>query len=409
MKKIENPFDNAKKQIEKAAKVGKFNPEMIEILKRPERVIEVEIPIKLDNSKIKIFHGFRVQHNSARGPYKGGLRFHPETNLDEVKALATWMTIKCAVVNIPYGGGKGGIEVDIKSLSTGELEKLTKAFVQKIYHFIGPKIDIPAPDVNTNSQIMDWFADEYSKLTGDKTPAVVTGKSLKKGGSLGRDTATARGGQIVLNEFEKLSKTKIKTAVIQGFGNAGKNFAQLLYNQGVKIVAISDSTGGIFDSKGLIPNKIAKLKEKYSGIANIPKAKIITNSKLLVQNVDLLVPAALENVITANNANKIKAKIIIELANGPTTPEADKILNKNKILVIPDILANAGGVTVSYFEWKQNLSNDYWDKEKIDKNLIKIMSKTSQEIYAVSKNEKVSLRLAAYILAIKRIIKSTNI
>lgn len=323
-----NPFTSAIQVIDEAVKIGDLNKEIAEYIKKPEKIVEVNIPVRMDNGKLKTFKGFRIQHNNFRGPYKGGLRFHPETNLDEVKALATWMSMKCAVVDIPYGGGKGGIEVDVKELSEKELEKLTRSFARQVYNFVGPKIDIPAPDVNTNPKIIDWFYDEYSKIVGKKTPAVVTGKSIKNGGSLGRDTATARGAQIVLNQLIKKYKFPIETVAIQGFGNAGENIAKLLYKQGLKIIAISDSSGAIYDPSGIDPNKISGLKKKFDRIANIPNVKIISNEKMIQLEVDLLALAALENVITEKNAKQINCKVILELANGPTTPEADKIIGK---------------------------------------------------------------------------------
>lgn len=403
-----NPFISAQQVIDQAVKIGDLNKELAEYIKEPEKIVEVNVPVRMDSGKLKIFKGFRVQHNNFRGPYKGGLRFHPETNLDEVKALATWMSIKCAIVDIPYGGGKGGIEVDVKELSEKELEKLTRSFVKQVYNFVGPKIDIPAPDVNTNPKIIDWFYDEYSKIVGKKTPAVVTGKSIKNGGSLGRDTATARGAQIVLNQLIKKYKFPIETVAIQGFGNAGENIAKLLYKQGLKIIAISDSSGAIYDPSGIDPKKISELKKKFGRIANIPNAKIISNEKMIQLDADLLALAALENVITEKNAKQINCKVILELANGPTTPEADKIIGK-KIKILPDILTNAGGVTVSYFEWLQNLKQNSWSADKVDKKLIKIMSQASDEIFALSEKKKITFRQAAYVIAIGKIIKSAKI
>ena len=403
-----NPFISAQQVIDQAVKIGDLNKELAEYIKEPEKIVEVNVPVRMDSGKLKIFKGFRVQHNNFRGPYKGGLRFHPETNLDEVKALATWMSIKCAIVDIPYGGGKGGIEVDVKKLSEKEIEKLTRSFVRQVHNFVGPKIDIPAPDVNTNPKIIDWFYDEYSKIVGKKTPAVVTGKSIKNGGSLGRDTATARGAQIVLNQLIKKYKFPIETVAIQGFGNAGENIAKLLYKQGLKIIAISDSSGAIYDPSGIDPNKISGLKKKFDRIANIPNVKIISNEKMIQLEVDLLALAALENVITEKNAKQINCKVILELANRPTTPEADKIIGK-KIKILPDILTNAGGVTVSYFEWLQNLKQSSWSADKVDKKLIKIMSQASDEIFALSEKKKITFRQAAYVIAVGKIIKSAKI
>jgi len=403
-----NPFTSAIQVIDEAVKIGDLNKELAEYIKKPEKIVEVNIPVRMDNGKLKTFKRFRIQHNNFRGPYKGGLRFHPETNLDEVKALATWMSMKCAVVDIPYGGGKGGIEVDVKELSEKELEKLTRSFARQVYNFVGPKIDIPAPDVNTNPKIIDWFYDEYSKIVGKKTPAVVTGKSIKNGGSLGRDTATARGAQIVLNQLIKKYKFPIETVAIQGFGNAGENIAKLLYKQGLKIIAISDSSGAIYDPSGIDPNKISGLKKKFGRIANIPNVKIISNEKMIQLDVDLLALAALENVITEKNAKQINCKVILELANRPTTPEADKIIGK-KIKILPDILTNAGGVTVSYFEWLQNLKQSSWSADKVDKKLRDIMSQASDEIFALSEKKKITFRQAAYVIAVDKIIKSAKI
>ena len=403
-----NPFISAQQVIDQAVKIGDLNKELAEYIKEPEKIVEVNVPVRMDSGKLKIFKGFRVQHNNFRGPYKGGLRFHPETNLDEVKALATWMSIKCAIVDIPYGGGKGGIEVDVKKLSEKEIEKLTRSFVRQVHNFVGPKIDIPAPDVNTNPKIIDWFYDEYSKIVGKKTPAVVTGKSIKNGGSLGRDTATARGAQIVLNQLIKKYKFPIETVAIQGFGNAGENIAKLLYKQGLKIIAISDSSGAIYDPSGIDPNKISGLKKKFDRIANIPNVKIISNEKMIQLEVDLLALAALENVITEKNAKQINCKVILELANRPTTPEADKIIGK-KIKILPDILTNAGGVTVSYFEWLQNLKQSSWSADKVDKKLRDIMSQASDEIFALSEKKKITFRQAAYVIAVDKIIKSAKI
>lgn len=403
-----NPFISAQQVIDQAVKIGDLNKELAEYIKEPEKIVEVNVPVRMDSGKLKIFKGFRVQHNNFRGPYKGGLRFHPETNLDEVKALATWMSIKCAIVDIPYGGGKGGIEVDVKKLSEKEIEKLTRSFVRQVHNFVGPKIDIPAPDVNTNPKIIDWFYDEYSKIVGKKTPAVVTGKSIKNGGSLGRDTATARGAQIVLNQLIKKYKFPIETVAIQGFGNAGENIAKLLYKQGLKIIAISDSSGAIYDPSGIDPNKISGLKKKFDRIANIPNVKIISNEKMIQLEVDLLALAALENVITEKNAKQINCKVILELANRPTTPEADKIIGK-KIKILPDILTNAGGVTVSYFEWLQNLKQSSWSADKVDKKLRDIMSQASDEIFALSEKKKITFRQAAYVIAVGKIIKSAKI
>jgi glutamate dehydrogenase/leucine dehydrogenase len=409
MQNSNNPFDSAMIQIDQAINIAGISSKYLNVIKVPQRIIDVAIPIKMSDGKIRIFRGYRVQHNNARGPFKGGIRFHPETNMDEVKALSVWMTFKCATVGIPLGGGKGGIELNPKELSTSELERLTRGYVRAIFDNVGPTKDIPAPDVYTTPQIMAWYADEYSKIAKKKTLSCVTGKPVELGGSLGRGTATARGGQFVLEKFLKLSKINIsndKTVAIQGFGNAGENIAQLLYDGGFRIVGLSDSSGGIFDSEGLDPKKISTLKKKHGGIKSIPDYKKISNGQLLALEVDILIPAALENVITKSNAGDVKTKIILELANGPLTPDADKILAKKKIVVIPDILANAGGVTVSYFEWVQNIKKQKWSENEVDKKLKTIMDKSMSGIYSESLKHSCSLRQAAYILAIKRVLEA---
>lgn len=406
---MDNPFKNAQAQIDLAVKIADIKSRFLDVIKEPERIVDIKIPVVMVDGKLRIFRGYRVQHNNARGPYKGGIRFHPEINMEEVKALATWMTFKCATVGIPFGGGKGGVEVNPKELSGKELERLTRGYVQKIADVVGPQKDVPAPDVYTTPQIMAWYADEYSKIVKKKSPASVTGKPLNAGGSLGRDTATGRGGQLVLQKFLQISNLHISgdmTVAVQGFGNAGENIAKLLYRGGFKIIAVSDSSGAVLDKSGLNPANIAKLKKKFGRIKSIPAAKIISNEQLLALDVDILIPAALENVITEKNVSKIAAKIILEVANGPVTPEADKILSRNKITVIPDILANAGGVTVSYFEWLQNIKGQKWTAVEVDSKLKKIMYKAVHDIYQESKLHKCTLRQAAYILAIKRILKA---
>ncbi|OGE68251.1 hypothetical protein A3H81_04315 [Candidatus Daviesbacteria bacterium RIFCSPLOWO2_02_FULL_38_18] len=343
----------------------------------PQRQIEVNIPLKLDSGKIKIVRGYRVQHNNWLGPYKGGLRYHPDVDLDEVKLLAFLMTIKNALVDVPFGGAKGGLQIDPKNFSKKELERLTRAFARALSPNIGPRVDVPAPDVNTNSQIMDWFADEY----GDK--AVITGKSLDHGGSEGREEATGLGGFFVLEKLvQKLGLKKPLTVAIQGFGNVGSNLAGFLSSHGYKIVAVSNSREAIFNKKKLVPKEA-----------------------LLELAVDILVPAALENAITKENAHRIKAKIILEMANGPTSQEADSILQKRGVLVVPDVLANAGGVTVSYFEWLQNIKNESWSKIKVEEKLKKAMNEAFEKVWEIYRREKVSLRLAAYMQALSRLAK----
>jgi glutamate dehydrogenase len=403
MKKI-NPFENVKSTIKKVAEKIELDSSITEILLSPKREIGFSFPVKMDGGSVKVFQGYRVQHNNVLGPHKGGIRYHPKVDLDEVRALATWMSIKCAVMNLPLGGGKGGVICNPKEMSESEIEKMTRAFTRMLAPNIGPKKDIPAPDVYTNSKIMDLIVDEYSKIMNQPKKSVlgvVTGKSLEKGGSLGRDTATARGGQFVLKEFfeEELENKKI---VIQGIGNAGSNFAKLIEKDNAKIIAISDSKTGIYDENGLNIDEVLKYKEQIGSLEKF-EAEKISNEKLLELDCDVLVLAALENVITEKNAKKIKAKIILELANGPITPEADEILDKKKIVVLPDVLANAGGVTVSYYEWKQNLLKEKWSAEKIDFKLEKAMRENSRKVFEIAKKYKVNNRIGAYILGIERI------
>ena len=376
-----------------------------EILKHPQRIIEVAVPIKMDDNSLRIFTGFRVQHSNIRGPFKGGIRFHPQVNLNEIKSLAFAMTIKCAVVDIPFGGAKGGIIVNSKELSESELERLTRSYVRVIVDFIGPNIDIPAPDAYTNAQTMAWFKDEYSRLKDKDVPAIVTGKPIEIGGSLGRDTATAQGGFYVLEEtLKKISINKKSiTIAVQGFGNSGYNFAKISHNAGYKVVAVSDSKGGIYSKTGLDINKIIEHKQKNKSVADFPKTKNISNKDLLTLPVSILAPAALENVITINNASNIKAKIILELANGPVTLEASETLTKKDILIIPDVLANAGGVIVSYFEWKQNIANNYWKLEKVQSRLKEKITKATNLIWETKEKYEVDMRTAAYIVAIERL------
>ena len=412
-----NVFENTKEQLDKALKHIKVSKGTVEILKHPKRIIQVSIPVKMDSGNVKIFNGYRVQYNDARGPTKGGIRYHQDVDMNEVNALAFWMAIKCAVVNIPYGGAKGGVVVNPKKLSMKELENLSRGFIREMHEFIGPDKDIPAPDVYTNPMIMDWMADEYGKIVGKWTPAVITGKSIENGGSLGRDDATARGGFYVLQDTMKhLGKDpKKSTVAIQGFGNAGSNAAKLLEKAGYKIIAVSDSRGAIYAPKGLNAESVLRHKKEkgmvdgvyYKGsVCTDVEHEHITNEDLLELDVDVLVPAALENQITEKNADNIKAKIILELANGPTTPEADEILAKKGIFVLPDILANAGGVTVSYFEWLQNKKNEKWELNKVHKKLKEIMVREFDNVYKISKEKKIDMRTAAYVLAVKRLAEA---
>ncbi|MGC8980006.1 MAG: Glu/Leu/Phe/Val family dehydrogenase [Thermoplasmata archaeon] len=408
-----NPFKIAQEQLDKAAKLMKLDPAVHAILREPMRVLEVTIPVKMDDGSVKVFKGFRVQYNDARGPTKGGIRFHPQETLDTVKALAAWMTWKTAVLNLPYGGAKGGVIVDPQKLSKAELERLSREYARAVARFIGPEKDIPAPDVNTNPQIMAWMVDEYSKIMGYNSFGAITGKPLEIGGSLGRTEATARGGMFVLREGARrigldLSKAKV---AIQGHGNVG-GFAHKVIKEifGSKVVAISDISGGLYNPNGIDYNEVMEYKSKNKGLlAGFPKAKPISNEELLEMDVDVLIPAALENQITGDNADKIKAKIVLELANGPCTPEADEILFKKKILQIPDILANAGGVTVSYFEWVQNINGYYWTEEEVYQRLDQWMTRSAKDVFDTAEKYKVEPRMGAYIVAVKRVADAIKV
>jgi glutamate dehydrogenase/leucine dehydrogenase len=371
--------------------------------------VEVSIPVVMDSGEQKIFTCFRSQHNNARGAYKGGIRYHQDVNLDEVRALSFWMSFKNAVVNVPFGGGKGGIIVNPKELSETELEKLSRGWVKKMYPILGPEFDVPAPDVNTNGQIMNWMVDEYQKITGNpKSLAVFTGKPLGKGGSEGREEATGFGGVYV---FEEVVKNKVANlpagakVAIQGFGNVSSFFARASVNLGYKVVALSDSKGGIYNPEGLDVEAVAAYKKQTGALKDFSGSKNISNSELLELNVDVLVPAALENVLTAENASKVKAKLIIEMANGPTTPEADEIFEKNGVTVIPDILANSGGVATSYFEWYQNMNNQAWSKEQVLEKLKDLMVKAFAGVLEKKNKYNTTFRNAAYIVAAQRIME----
>ncbi len=404
-----NPFKIAQKQLDEAAEIMKLDPQAHELLREPMEVLEVQIPVKMDDGTTKLFKGFRVHYNDARGPTKGGIRFHPQETLDTVKALAAWMTWKTSVADIPYGGAKGGVICNPKEMSEGELERLSRGYIRAIGRFIGPERDIPAPDVYTNPQIMAWMMDEYSKIVGYNAPGVITGKPIEVGGSLGRGDATARGGMYVLREAAKKIKLDLKKATvsIQGYGNAGQ-FAHELVTEmfGSKVVAVSDSKGGIYSENGLDYNKVLAHKEKTGSVINFSGAKNITNEELLELNVDVLIPAALENQITGKNANNIKAKVVLELANGPTTPEADEILYKKGILDIPDFLANSGGVTVSYFEWVQNINGYYWSLDEVYSRLDTKISKSFWDTINMAEKYKTFPRMGAYILAVDRVAKA---
>ncbi|MBA4602625.1 Glu/Leu/Phe/Val family dehydrogenase [Thermoactinomyces mirandus] len=402
-----NPYEIVQSQIDQAGKRLGIREEVLNILKKPKRVLYVSFPVKMDNGSIRMFEGFRSQHNDAVGPTKGGIRFHPNVTMDEVKALSMWMSFKCAVAHVPFGGGKGGVICNPHELSKGELQRISRGFMEAIADIVGPEKDIPAPDVYTNAQTMGWMMDTYSRLKGHFSPGVITGKPLSLGGSKGRNEATARGCVYVIEQAMKTLEKPLEgaTVAIQGFGNAGRIVADLLSEKRCKIVAVSDTSGAIYQKDGLNLDQVKRLKDgQTSSIVDNPDAQRIENpEELLELDVDILIPAALENVITHKNADRVKAKIVAEAANGPTTPKADEILFNNGILLLPDILANAGGVTVSYFEWVQNLMNYYWSEEEVNSKLQKIMVHSFSEVYSLAKEQQTNLRIAAYMVAIKRI------
>jgi glutamate dehydrogenase (NAD(P)+) len=400
-----NPFRIAQIQFDMAAEFLKLEPGLRQILRTPKRVLEVSIPTKMDNGQVKVHTGFRVQHNISRGPGKGGIRYHPNVTLDEVKALAAWMTWKTAVVNVPFGGAKGGVICDPKRMSKTELERMTRRYASEILPIIGPAMDIPAPDVYTDAQTMAWIMDTYSMTVGHSVHGVVTGKPVSIGGSEGRSEATARGLLYVVEEACKLKKIPLRgaTVAIQGFGNAGATAARLFAEKKAKIIALSDTRGGVTNSRGIDPIKAIRYKERSGTVVGMPGASRITNDDLLTMKCDILVPAALENVITLHNAEAVKARIVAEAANGPTTPHADEILARRGITVLPDILANAGGVTVSYFEWVQDRGGYFWDEETVNKRLEAIVTRSFREVVGLSERHKVNTRIAAYMLAIDRV------
>ena len=434
-----NPFENALSQLNKALKYLNLTPSQIERLRNPEKVITVNFPVEMDKGETKIFHGFRVQFNSNRGPYKGGIRFHKQVDMDEVKALAFWMAIKCAVADIPMGGGKGGVEVDPKKLSEKELEGLSRAYVRAIASDIGPEVDVPAPDVNTTPQIMKWMVNEYIKYQKSKIKnkldekeeqklmGTFTGKPLDFGGSEGRTEATGRGGSYVLlallaklNSKFKIQNSKL-TVAVQGFGNVGFYIAKFLYKAGFRVVALSDSRGAIvvkdMNKDSFNPDLVLQCKKEkgllshcycVGSVCDLKNGGSITNEELLELPVDILVPSALENQITSENAERIKAKVILEMANGPTTPEADNVLYNKGTVIVPDVLANSGGVTVSCFEWMQNLEGSHWSVEEVDKKLREKMGSAFNSIWKISEEKKVDLRTAAFIVAVRRIMNQSD-
>jgi len=407
---MSDPFENAKKQLENVAKLIDINEADLAYLSSPKKVITVSIPVKMDDGSLRIFKGFRSQHNNDRGPFKGGIRYHPQVSESEIKAFSMWMSWKCSVADLPLGGGKGGIIVDPKELSESELERLSRGYIKLIYRDIGPDLDIPAPDVNTNSKIMDWFEDEYSKLVGQESLAMITGKSLGNGGSKGRTEATGRGGVYVLEQLAKRKDLKPEdtTIAVQGFGNVGYYFALLARELGFKIVAVSDSKGGIFEKQGLDIEKVMAHKKEKGKVQGFDSAKEIPGDEILEMDVDVLVPSALENAINEKNADSVKAKFVIEMANGPVTPEADEILNEKGIIVVPDVLANAGGVTVSYFEWLQNKQDKYWEEDEVNAKLEEKIVDAFNQSYEEMEKLGVDFRKAAYALAVRKVLEARD-
>ncbi len=408
---VMNPYEMAVAQFEDAAQRLGLSQAMRAILSKPKRELTVNFPVRMDNGDVRMFTGYRVQHNINRGPAKGGIRYSPEVSLDEVRALAMWMTWKAAVVNIPFGGAKGGVICDPKTMTGAELERLTRRYATEISILIGPDSDIPAPDMNTNPQIMSWIMDTYSMHKGYSVPAVITGKPLTIGGSEGRLEATARGVQFVTREAmrDRGMKPEETTVVVQGFGNVGSITARLLSEMGCKVVGVSDISGGVYNANGLDIHRALRYSREHGGLKGLPGAEIVTNQELLELPCDILIPAALENQLTRGNASRIQARLIIEAANGPTTPEADLILNERGIPVVPDILANAGGVTVSYFEWVQDLQRFFWEEDEINKRLESIMTRSYKAVCNKAEEQQVSLRLGAYLLAVARVAEATEV
>ena len=404
-----NPWAVAQQQFDLAAERLNLDPGLRKVLREPRRELIVHFPVKMDDGSVQVFTGYRVQHNLGRGPAKGGIRYHQDVTLDEVKALAMWMTWKCAVVGIPYGGGKGGVVVDPKKLSYKELEGLTRRYATEISIIIGPERDIPAPDVNTNAQTMAWIMDTYSMHVGYTVPGVVTGKPIALGGSEGRHEATARGAVYCIVEAATHLGIDLRrsTVAVQGFGNAGSIAARLIRDEGATVIAVSDSTGGIHAPAGLDVERVLAWKKEHGTVQGFPGAVDISNAEILEIECDVLIPAALENQITARNAGSVKARLVAEAANGPTTPEADEILYRNGVFTIPDILCNAGGVTVSYFEWVQDLNRDFWNEAEVNQKLKGIMVKAFKDTLMMSLKEQVNMRTAAYLLAVQRVADAT--
>ena len=412
MADVHNPFVIAQRQLDEAAQLLRLDPALHELLRWPMREFHVRIPVRMDDDSVKVFEGFRVQYNDARGPTKGGIRFHPEETFDTVRALAAWMTWKTAVVDLPLGGGKGGVVCNPKEMSQGELERLSRGYIRALGHYLGPDIDVPAPDVYTNPQVMAWMLDEYECMVGHSAPGLITGKPLPLGGSAGRGDATARGGIYAIREAAKVLGLDLKgaTCAIQGYGNAGQ-FAHKLAAEllGMKVVAVSDSKGGIHSAQGLDWSTVVEHKRRTGSVVGFPGAESLSNEELLELDVTVLIPAALENQITEENADRIKAKIVAELANGPTTPEADVILHERGVYVIPDFLCNAGGVTVSYFEQVQNAYNYYWDEETVHERLDRKMTTAFHAVHEAAQKHGVHNRLGAYLVAVSRVAEAMRL
>lgn len=404
-----NLFTSTQAVIHKALKKLGYDDGMYELLKEPLRMLEVRIPIKMDNGQVKVFTGYRAQHNDAVGPTKGGVRFHPNVSEEEVKALSMWMTLKAGIVDLPYGGGKGGVICDPRTMSMNELEKLSRGYVRATSQIVGPTKDIPAPDVFTNAQIMAWMMDEYSRMDEYNSPGFITGKPIVLGGSLGRDKATAQGVTIVIEEAAKRRDLNIKDArvVIQGFGNAGSFLAKFMSDLGAKVVAISDAYGALYDPEGLDIDYLLDRRDSFGTVTTLFE-NTISNKELLELECDILVPAAIENQITAENAHKVKASIVVEAANGPTTSEATKILTERGILLVPDVLASAGGVTVSYFEWVQNNQGYYWTEEEVAERLLKKMVEAFNNVYNVATSRNIDMRLAAYMVGVRKTAEASR-
>jgi len=408
---MSNSFENAMEQLDKAAKIINLDKNIHDVLRQPERVLTVAIPVKMDDGETKVFTGYRAQYNNVLGPYKGGIRYHPNVTLDEVKALSFWMMVKCATVNIPMGGGKGGIIVNPKEMSEGEIERLSRGYVQKVWRNIGSDKDVPAPDVYTTPQIMGWMRDEYEKLVGHSDPGVITGKTIEQGGSEARGYSTAQGAVYCVRELAKKMNLNPEetTVAVQGYGNAGSFMAKILTKKGYKVIAVSDSKGGIKNMNGVDFEKLDEYKKTSGSVVDFVGSENISNEEILELDVDILVPAALENQITIDNVNNIKAKAIVELANGPTTPEADEVLKTKGITIVPDVLSNAGGVTVSYFEWDQNVKGEHWSEEDVLEKLEKIMVNSFDEVWEAKEKYGIDMRTAAFVKAIERVAEKMDV